>query len=352
MTSTMTSPRCWKVERWPDGDRAGWAAGTAAGGPLLTRTYASGLRPATIDKFRRGYGRWLDFLHTQGWLDPDQAPLDRVTPDRLCDYFCALRDAGNADWTIIGRFAELERAIFIMTGQKASWIRCPYGTSVYASLPRRQRSIIVPDSEVLCRWGVGLMEGADLARRATSDLCAYRDGLIIALLATRGRRLRAMAGLELQHLVDLREETSWIELPAELVKTRKRDRFTISPALLPYLRRYLAVVRPSLLAGHRTAALWITHRGDPLTAKGLQAMIFIRSKARFGTGFGPHRFRHAVTTTAALRLPGHRGLAAELLGITAHVAEQSYNRADAVNAANKFDKMMDEQKTDIDDHFE
>jgi integrase len=348
MTGTMTPPRCWKLEEWPDGDRAAWMAGTAPGGSLLARRYAGELRPASIDKARRGYGRWLEFLHRQGWLDPALAPLDRVTPDRLGAYFCALRDAGNADFTIIGRFAELQRAIRIMTEHNARWIRRPYGTTVYASLPRLQRPIMVPDSGLLYHWGVTLITGADLSQPGIGALCAYRDGVIIALLATRARRLHAMAGLELHHLVDLHEESCWIELPPELVKTRKRDRFPIPQALLPALRRYVAVVRPRLLRGHRESALWISYRGTQLTAKGLSGMIFQRSRKRFGTGFRPHRFRHAVSTTSAVRLSEYRGLAAGLLGISASTVEQSYSRPGQAHAALQFDAILDQREAEPD----
>jgi site-specific recombinase XerD len=165
--------------------------------------------------------------------------------------------------------------------------------------------------------------------------------LALALLAARGRRLTAMASLCLAHLDMTDTGTCWISVPPELVKTRKRDRFPVPEALMPYLRHYLAEVRPRLLRGAYDEALWININGRKLTAKGFQAMVFGRSARRFGgAGFGPHLFRHAMGTTAALRLPQQRGLAAGLLGITAGVVEQHYRLTGQVVAGNRFEQLI------------
>ena len=59
------------------------------------------------------------------------------------------------------------------------------------------------------------------------------------------------------------------------------------------------------------------------------------TRKRFGTGFGPHRFRHAIITCAHLHLADQPGIGAGLLGITPAVAEQSYCLAGQVLATNK-----------------
>jgi hypothetical protein len=55
--------------------------------------------------------------------------------------------------------------------------------------------------------------------------------------------------------------------------------------------------------------------------------IRLLSRQRFGESFGPHRFRHAIATTATLRDPDHPGLAVGVLGISGAVLEEHYNRA-------------------------
>jgi integrase len=70
-------------------------------------------------------------------------------------------------------------------------------------------------------------------------------------------------------------------------------------------------------------------------------MICKRSKARFGVAFGPHRFRHAIASTAPLRASHLPGLAAPLLGISQAVIETHYDRANQVAALQKFQAIIE-----------
>jgi hypothetical protein len=70
-------------------------------------------------------------------------------------------------------------------------------------------------------------------------------------------------------------------------------------------------------------------------------MVGRRSKARFDVTFGPHRFRHAIATTAPLRAPEHPDLAAPLLGISKEVVEQHYNRSQQVSAVLTFQAIIE-----------
>jgi hypothetical protein len=84
--------------------------------------------------------------------------------------------------------------------------------------------------------------------------------------------------------------------------------------------------------------LWVNRFGEPWTAKGIQDRVVKLTRRRFGQAFGPHRFRHAIGTTAPMRDPAHPGVAAGLLGISADVLEQHYNRAAQSQAATAFDQ--------------
>jgi hypothetical protein len=66
--------------------------------------------------------------------------------------------------------------------------------------------------------------------------------------------------------------------------------------------------------------------------------IRLLSRQRFGESFGPHRFRHAIATTATLRDPDHPGLAVGVLGISGAVLEEHYNRAGQSQAVTMFDQ--------------
>ena len=103
-----------------------------------------------------------------------------------------------------------------------------------------------------------------------------------------------------------------------------------------YIRHYLDVVRPTLLAGRGSEALWICQHGQPLGAKALAARVFHNTGQRFAIRFGPHRFRHALSTTAVLSAPEHPGLAAGVLGISGPVIDRHYNLAGQIALSNTF----------------
>ena len=270
--------------------------------------------------------------------------LQRVTRRRLRAYVRALKAAGNADYTIIGRITELAMAMRILTpGADVGWIRRPDGISIYAMLPKNKRPMVVPDARVLFRWGLKMMD-TQLAEGARANPVAFRDGLLIALLAARGRRLRSMAELRVRREMVRQEVTYRIELGPDQTKTHVHDRFDLPEALTPYVGHYLAKVRPVLLAGCEEDAFWIGARGAPLTAKGIEACILRLSRVRFGVAFGPHRFRHAIATSSALRDPGSPGLAAGVLGGSAQVIEQHYNRAGQIQAARAYAQVVEQRR--------
>jgi hypothetical protein len=335
--------RCIPLDDWPELDRAAWLRGCTADDPFNDDfRHGSALRPASQKKTREGYGRWLHFLTERGWLDPAAPPLARVTGPRLWDYFQALRAAGNAPFTIIGRFAELRMALKILApGADVSWVVRPGGRSVYARLRKTRRHPQVPDSDVLFNWALDIMDSADTAATPYEGCRDFRDGLLLAILASRARRLGAMHGVSVGQQLVCRGGRFRIELEADLVKTKRPDAFDLPERLIPYLRRYLDEIRPVLLRGNQDDALWINRRGTRLTAKAISHIVHNRSKARFGIGFYPHAFRHALATTAALRCPEHPGLAAAVLGISTGIVEQHYNRAGQIDASRKLTALVE-----------
>jgi site-specific recombinase XerD len=331
----------WPLNQWPELDRTTWIRHCAPGDPFDDPRYGATLRAPTLRFISDGYGCWLCFLAARGWLDPLQPPLQRVTRGRLRAYFQALRAAGYADYTIIARFSGLTAALKILApGQDVSWIQRPDGVTIAALLPKTKRSLMVPDSGVLFQWAVDMMDAAASPRD-------YRDGLLLALLAARGRRLRSMALLRPGQELIWRGERYRIELTPKQVKTGKPDRFDLPAQLTPYIRHYLTVVRPALLGGRVHDALWINLRGEPWSPACMAQRIRLLSRQRFGESFGPHRFRHAIATSATLRDPDHPGLAVGVLGISGHVLEEHYNRAGQSQAVTMFDKAVARRRTKL-----
>ena len=334
--------RCWRQDEWPACDVILWEQNCQPADPFSEPRYGADLRPDSRRKAAKGYGRWLSFLASHGWLDLLQHPFERVTRERLRHYFHELKANGNADYTIIGRFQELQMAIRVMSpGRDVLWIRKPYGVTIYAALPKKKRDLLIPDSGVLYAWALNMMDTADRAPFPIERATRFRNGLLFAILAARGRRIRSMSLLRIGQEIIYNGERYRIELPPEFVKTKVKDSFELPASLGPYIRKYLEFYRPVLLQRRFSNAFWIDRRGRPWTVKAMQERVLAHTKKRFGVAFGPHRFRHAAATTATLRDPATPALAACLLNASPGVVEQHYNRAGGVQAFQTLSELID-----------
>jgi len=284
-------------------------------------------------------------LASRGWLDPTSAPLSRVTRQRLVIYLRALQAAGNADYTIKGRADELCMALKILVpGADVSWIRRPRGPTVRAMLLMKKRVVMVPEPAVLLDWALHIMQEASAKPTRIQRLCAARDGLLLAILAGCGRRLRSMSLMRVGHEIRRQSDRYRIEFTPDQVKTDKPDRFDLPPSLTQHIDRYLQEVRPELLGRRRSDSFWIGARGGPWTPKAIQSQVLSLSKARFGTAFGPHRPRHSIATFAPYLDPANPGIGAAVLGISAEVCQDSYNRGNQAQAMHAYELCLQKRR--------
>lgn len=327
---------------WPVIDREFWIANTSKGDPFDDPKPADHFAAESIGKFAKGYARWLGFLACRGWLDPEGAPDERLSAARLNAYFKALRDVGNADETVIGRFAELAAAMAILVPARDwRWIRRPGGRTIASRLPRHKRHLVVPHARVLYDWGRKLMDTAMDAIPAMAAALQFRDGLAIAVEAARARRERSMANLQVGTELSRHSDGRWhIHLPAGRVKTKVADSFFLPTDLTAYIDHYLGQVRPFLLDGRASKAVWIGMSGQDLAQKSYSENYGKRAQLRFGISFRPHRSRHAAATSAAMEVPEDPTLAARMLGISSAIAAKHYQRAGATQAARTYDDLI------------
>ncbi len=330
------------LPQWPQADREAWLANTERGRRHRRPRRADHYADASLKKFRNGYSRWLGFLAHQEILDHALTPGQRISEERLDAYFDALQAAGNADHTVVGRFRELASALALLEpGQDWRWVRGPRGGVIPRHL-RTKRQLVVPHPRVLYWWGCKLMDTASAAGSNLGAALQFRDGLIISIEAARARRLRSMAGLQVGTELSRQPDGRWrIDLPPNRVKTRRSDSFLLPIQLTPYVDRYLGDVRPFLLRGRESSAMWIGNKGQDLSQKTYGEMYGLRAKQRFKIRFGPHRNRHAAATASAIDAPHDPTLAARMMAITPGVVGEAYNRAGQAGAAKGFNKLVE-----------
>lgn len=348
MPKTADDRRHWRLlPQWPELDRTLWLAGTKPCDDLDIPEYGQHLSQASLATIERMYGRYLNFLDGCGALDPLAPPASRVTPQLMAQYLRHLYDSGYMSQTIILAISGLRSTLQIIAPEyDSSWLWHPNGVSLVSRLHRNRKTFDVPHTADLFQWGIDLMNVATQAT-ARRRLTTYRDGLMIALLAARPLRRRTFAGLMVgRHLV--RQDQTWrLILEPEDMKNRRALEVPVPESLWPSIGTYLSEIRPALLRGTQTDALWIATQGSPMALTAVGLMIRVRAKKRFGVEFGPHRFRHALGTTASAVDPANPGTAAAVLAVGAGMVEKHYNRAENHVAAAGFHDALKAERTEL-----
>ena len=318
--------RCVKFEHWPEIDRALWTQNTASVSVFDDPGFGQNRNLRSIRKFREGYGRWLGYLTYKNLLDHAVPPAARVTLVAVRGYLALLQSIGNRDHTIIGRFDELEASLKILApNDDFSWLTKPGGLPLRQRLPMRKRTFPIPHSRVLFQWGLELVaKSAALPPRRRQ--CQLRDGVLIAILAARAPRLRAITEMRIGRNLQREGDRYRLVLHSDNIKTHRAVNSLLPREVTAPLDRYLHVGRRELLGDHDHDHLWVGWDGLPLGEFGIEKRIRWLSTKRFGVAFGPYRFRHGIGTTAPQVDPSASGIAAAVLGITPGMVEEHYNR--------------------------
>src|SRR5215469_9744160 len=183
--SSRIEQRCKPLEQWPQLDRQCWEAALRPG-DLLDEGGCRAERSHYSNRaMQKGYGRWLAWLDVNGSLDFYVAAGDRITRDRVKAYAKHL-ETENASGTVIARLIELKVMAAIMDPSRDWFWIYRIASSIRArhkpARPKRHRLV---HSEQLLNLGLGLMAEAEGERTALRRFKTYRDGLLIAMLASR-----------------------------------------------------------------------------------------------------------------------------------------------------------------------
>jgi site-specific recombinase XerD len=336
---------CMKLADWPEMDRRLWQEALTPADPFEPTggTRARHSRQSNV-KTEKGYGRWLTWLMTNGVLDSAQAPHARITPAHVKAYVGHLEVLGNGGQSILSRLQELgDFARAIAPGHDWSFINRLASKVRARTVPVRDKRAKLATTMELYGLGTDLMDSAQHQSTPRLAALAYRDGLIIALLALRPLRRRNLAGLVLGKTL-MQAGGAWmLRIASDDTKTHQPIDMPWPAALTDHLDIYLAVHRPVLSALKSRWAcpigdtLWVSSHGSPMTEMALYDQIRQRAMEGLGKAVNPHLFRDAAATTLAIEDPRHVRLATALLGHR-HTAttERYYQQAQALEAHQDF----------------
>ena len=303
---------------------------------------AASWRTPTQEKVRKGYGRWLDFLMSQGLMEPDSDPVERIILANVRPYVLNLQTevAPETVWSYVTSLHQAAMAFAPIS--EWSWLYKITAKLKSRSNPTRQKHIRLRPAAEVFDWAANEMD----ALNTTSDYrptvaIAYRDALMIALLTACPIRLRNLTMIAIsRHLMQVNDRYQLRFAPHE-VKNNRYLTMALPSALTPFLEMWLQQWRPRLCKSADLMSLWIDVRGGALGARGIHAAITKRTKQAFGHPINPHLFRDIAATSTAIVTPANIGIAGSILGHqTTQAVEDHYIHANQIEAGRQLRKSI------------
>ena len=155
----------------------------------------------------KAWGRVLWVLTQHGLLDPEVKPAERMTREVADLLLLALYAAGNANSSIKARFWGIRSALKVMQPEAdTAWLTKPGDWSLHSLLPhtQKQRELSSPGARCLGFCDDRGLNGPDNGEAARLTL---RNGLIIAIFASRAPRIRSMSAIRVGKHLQLSAQT-------------------------------------------------------------------------------------------------------------------------------------------------
>jgi integrase/recombinase XerD len=308
-------------------------------------------RTQTIKGFEANWGRALHFASQMGWQDIATNPEAFATPERLRVYLEHL-GAHNKPATVLHRIIGLERALAVLApkfNRKLLRLLIANLEDDYEPASKRER---LQESAALVELGFRIMRlafelpGLKRKRRATM----FRDGLEIALLASRPVRLKNFSEMRVGpngHLIP--SGNSWsMHWQAHEVKNHKPIDVDFPEELVPAMREYLDVHRKTICGDHYLGdALWVSYWWRPHNEITIRHQMKKWTQDAFGLPITPQLFRDCAATSLAVYAPEEVQIAHLILGNSYAVMQKHYNLARVVDAGGHYHGALDQLRVSL-----
>ena len=307
---------------WPVADRLRWEAACRADDPLRRGGAASHLSAASRKTRAANWGNFLAFLESVGELQPDQAPEERATVDRVTRYFDNLRTRVRAS-TMDHMTVELSLFLkAIAPDRDWSWIRRHPARPTQAAVRASRKPIDPPDPAKALDAARNAYDRAVDAEASATAAVQVRNAVLMIVLICIAPRVKNLAEMRLgKHLIV--DSAHMRVVFDETVKNGEVIDTLLPDWVAARIRRYLEVYRPILLNGAADHhAVWVNIDGAPLKYSVI-GHIIREWMARIGERTHAHAFRHSLATTIMERDPRDIEVAASAL---AHRGVSSVNQ--------------------------
>ncbi|MFQ6615789.1 MAG: site-specific tyrosine recombinase XerD [Fidelibacterota bacterium] len=243
---------------------------------LISLRVERNLSAHTVEAYEHDLSRYLQFLKQMGV----SASLDVIKPWHIREYIRMLNDLGLKPSSIRRNFSVIRSYHRFLLDEGYSETN-PSELLEAPKMPRRLPSALaVHEVDTL------------LSAIDTSRPLGIRDRAMLELMYSAGLRVSELTGLTLLNLLANR---GWIRIVG---KGSKERIVPLGKEAARWMETYINTQRPSLLKkGKATDAVFLNHRGDPISRKGIWKIVkgYAR-EAGIRKPVSPHTLRHSFAT--------------------------------------------------------
>jgi integrase/recombinase XerD len=302
---------------WPAADKALWNRAFEPGTDLFDDAGpGSHLSERTVPQLQYAYGKFLFFISRQ---HPDlrkRVPARRLNAKIIEEYVNWQPESCGGVTLSLYLFHLWFALRYLCPRDDWQWLLAISRRIRTKAKPRPEKHHLVT-STTLYDLGIRLMDGALVCGKPPTSWrvqTAYRDGLIIALLALIPLRRRTLSALRIgKHLI--KSGDRWfLDIPAGDVKSRRPLEYPISPELSERLDVYVNEIRSRTAGAGTHDYLWASSRGRPMQGPVIYNAVRRRTRKKPGFPINLHRFRRAAATLWSVQDPANVRGAKDLLG--------------------------------------
>ena len=312
---------------WPRADKALWKKAFEPstdlfddGGP------GAHLSERTLQQLQYAYGKFLFFLSTEHHHLLKRIPKRRLNAKIIAKY---------AKWQ-----PETCGAMTLSTYLSHLWLalRHLYPRADWRwllAISRRIRAQAKPKPEkhhqvtipTVYKLGMRLMDDALASDKPPTSWrvqTAFRDGLIIALLALIPLRPRTLAALRIGKQLVKSGDQWFLDIPAEDVKTKRPLDYPLSEELSQRIDVYLTQIRSQTAGAKTHSHVWASSRGGPFRDRVIYNAVRRRTRKALGFPVNLRQFRRAVAAFWSTQDPANVRGVKDLLGHMSFATTEKY----------------------------
>ena len=323
------------VKDWPEADRLAFDRAYVSG-DIFDEDAGPGshLAGGSRRMIQTAYRRWLGFIARHHPNELGMSPNDRLNPVLVRSFVENLQSEVRST-TVAQTIRSLYAAAQIIApGEDWGWLGALGARLQDRSQPLDRFERLVPPWETL-DLGIELMDQAKKRIATLLGALQFRDGLIVALISAYPMRRRTFSAPTVATFEIDQAGISILLDPAD-TKSKRHESARLTDELVPYVRFYLAEVRPRFIRRGDHGGFWVSAKLGRLDPGRIYDIVRARVFKKFGKLMSLHDFRRAAATFVATHAPEKIGI---IPGVLHHsspeVSERWYILARSVEAGRR-----------------